>query len=81
MSTHFRDWDVQVGEDKPGKKPEVEGARTGEAGARDGEEERCVSVCLSVFVCLCGCVSVSVCLCVCLSGSLSVSVRACRGPG
>ena len=45
-----------------------EGARTGEAGARDGEKERYVPVCLSVcvFVCLCGCVSVCLCVCLCV---------------
>ena len=51
-----------------------EGARTREAGARDGEEERCVPVCLSV--CLCVCMFVWVCICICVS--LCVSV--CLGP-
>ena len=91
MSAHFWDWRAADALQKvfkwektnQGRSQRWESARAGEASARDGEEEQCVCVCLSisVFACFCACISVSVCLCVwlcvCVCVSLCVWVSMC----
>ena len=86
MSAHFWDWRAADALQKvfkwektnQGRSQRWESARAGEASARDGEEEQCVCVCLSisVFACFCACISVSVCLCVSVCQSLYVSLFA-----
>ena len=73
MSTHSQDWDIQVGEDKPGKKSEVGGSKDW-GGWCQRWRGRVLCACLSV--CLCVCMFVWVCICICVS--LCVSV--CLGP-